>query len=282
LSAKIQFTVKRKNVPQALARDLYHDLLTISWPRTLLLFFLGYLFLNTLFATLYWIEPGSLLNSQDRWLSCFYFSVQTLSTIGYGNIAPATHYANTLVTIEAASGMILIAIMTGFLFAKFSRPFAKVEFSRDLLIGNFDGRRHLMLRMINIRKNQIVDSRVSLVWLKPMKTKEGQDFRTFVELRPVRSSVPVFSMSMLVMHEIDSSSPLHGFSDEEISLLPGEVLVTAIGTDSTYGQTVHANQFYELKKSRVGFHFKDMVEIAPDGIRTVDFAQFHEIEANNA
>lgn len=272
----------RKNVPHKLGRDLYHDLLTMSWTRTLLLFFLGYLILNSLFATLYWLRPGSLFNSDDLWTSSFYFSVQTLSTIGYGNLSPASDYANTLVTVEAASGMILMAIMTGFLFAKFSRPFSKVEFSRDIVIGNFNGKRHLMLRMINIRKNQIVDSKVSLVWLKPMVTKEGQDFRTFVELKPVRSSVPVFSMSMLVMHEIEPSSPLYGFSDEELINLPGEVLVTAIGTDSTYGQTVHANQFYEMKKIRLGFRFKDMVEIDPKGVRTVDFAQFHEIEAVDA
>lgn len=282
LSGKIQFTVKRKNVPSRMNRDYYHDLLTLSWTKTLILFFLTYLLINSVFATLYWLAPSGLINSDGSWLSSFYFSVQTLSTIGYGNLSPATTFSNTLVTIEAALGMIIMAIMTGFFFAKFSRPFAKVEFSRNLVIGNHNGKRHLMLRMVNIRKNQIVDSKVSLVWLRPITTKEGQEFRTFVDLTPVRSTVPIFSMSMLVMHEINESSPLYGLEEKDISQLAGEILVNAIGTDSTYGQTIHANQFYDLKRTLFGYRFKDMVEIGPDGARTIDFAQFHEIVKDSA
>lgn len=281
MSAKIEFTVKRKNVPFRLGRDIYHDLLTLSWSKTLVLFFSVYLLINSFFATLYFLDPAA-LSGDGSWTSAFYFSVQTLSTIGYGALAPLSRYANTLVTIEAALGMIIMAIMTGFFFAKFSRPFSKIEFSRDLVVGHHNGKRHLMLRMVNIRKNQIVDSRVSLVWLKPMVTKEGQSFRTFVDLPPVRSTVPIFSMSMLVMHEIDEKSPLYGFDEKELSGLAGEILVTAIGTDSTYGQNIHANQFYSLEKIRWGYRFGDMVEILNDGTRLVDFGRFHDLTPDDA
>lgn len=282
MSAKIQFVVKRKNVPFKLNQDLYHDLLTLSWTKTLLLFFVSYLLINSIFASLYWLKPESLTNSDGSWISSFYFSVQTLSTIGYGTLSPATSYSNTLVTMEAAMGMIIMAIMTGFFFAKFSKPFAKIEFSHDLLIGNFNGKPHLMVRMINIRKNQIVDSKVSVMWLKPYVTKEGQEFRSFIELPPVRSNVPVFSMSMLIMHEINESSPLYGLGEKDISELQGEIIVTAIGTDSTYGETIHANQFYRLKSARFGYRFKDMVEIQPNGVRLVDFGQFNELISDAA
>lgn len=271
------FRILRKNVPRALRKDLYHDLLSMSWKKTLLYFTLFFILINSVFATLYWLEPGSLHNSDNRWLTCFFFSVQTLGTIGYGFLAPATLMANILVTIEAVLGLISIAIMTGLFFAKFSRPFAKVEFTKNMVITQWDGKKTLIFRMINLRDNRIIDSSVSVTLLRKEPTHQGRDFRRFHDLKLVRSKIPTLTMSINVMHVIDEDSPLYGMTEDSSHAFEGDLIVALIGTDSTFGQTIHSTHMYRAEDLRWNQQFKDMVFVQPDGTREVDYANFNEL-----
>lgn len=271
------FRIVRKNVPRSLRKDLYHDLLSMSWKRTLIYFSIFFILLNSLFATLYWLEPGSLHNSDNQWLTCFFFSVQTLGTIGYGFLAPATLMANILVTIEAVLGLISMAIMTGLFFAKFSRTFAKVEFTENMVVTHWEGKKTLIFRMINLRENRIIDSTVSVTFLRKEKTQQGTDFRRFYDLKLVRSKIPMLSMSINIMHVIDEDSPLFGMSDDSYIACEGEIIVALIGTDSTFGQTIHSTYTYQAKDIRWNKQFKDMVFVHPDGTREVDYANFNQL-----
>ncbi|MGE3609267.1 MAG: ion channel [Bacteriovoracaceae bacterium] len=271
------FTVNKINAPRTFLTDIYHDLLTLSWIKIILIFFALSFVINAIFATLYWLDPGCLNNSPGDWLSAFFFSVQTLGTIGYGHLSPANTYANVLVTFEAMLGLMLIAIITGFFFAKFSRAFAKIEFSRHMVITQFDGKPTLMVRMINIRNNQMVDSTVSANMLREHNSKEGLVMRRFVDLKLVRSQVPVFAMSMNIMHVIDEHSPLYGLTEEEALKENFEIIVTTIGTDSTFGQTVHASHLYRARDIVWGKRFEDMVKLKSDGVREIDYAKFHQL-----
>lgn len=271
------FQIIRKNVPRKMRKDLYHDLLSMSWKKTVCYFGVFFLTVNSIFATLYWLQPGSLHNSDNSWPTCFFFSVQTLATIGYGFLAPATLQANILVTIEAVLGLFIIAILTGLFFAKFSKAFAKVEFTDKMIITQFDGKTTLIFRMINLRANQIVDSTINLTLLKEEVTIEGHELRRFHELKLVRTSIPLLAMSINIMHVIDESSPLFALGKEGCFACNAEFLVTLIGTDGTFGQTIHATHVYRAEDIAWNRNFKDIVKVLPDRTREVDFGNFNEL-----
>ena len=276
MSKPFSFNIIHKNVPPSKKRDIYHDLLAMSWKKTFLFFLIFFLLINSFFATLYWLNPGSILNSDDSWLSGFFFSVQTLATIGYGHLAPANYFANFLVMIQASLGLMILAILSGLFFAKFSRPYSKVEFTNGMVVTNYNGTPTLMFRMINIRKNQIIDATISLNYLKLEKTLEGHVLRRFVDLKLVKSNVPMFAMTMTLMHVIDESSPLYGLDKGACFQERSEFFVTMVGTDGTFGQTIHSTHTYFPDDISWGGKFKDMVVLHPDGTREIDYANFHQ------
>lgn len=264
--------VVRKNIPRSIRRDYYHTLLTLSWAKTIAVFFAVFILLNAFFGTLFWLDPASLPESDSTWLTCFFFSVETFATIGYGHWSPGSLFSHIIVTIEAAIGVVTTAIMAGFFFAKFARPHSKIEFTEKLILHDFEGVPTLSFRIINIRENQLIDSKVHVNLLLDTLTKEGQVMRRFLDLKLIRSRVPIFSMSMSLMHPVDEESPLYPMLQGES--LKGEIIVTVVGTDSTFGQTVHATQMYQLNDIVTGKRWADMVEVQPDGVRHIDYAEF--------
>lgn len=277
MSKTVLFNIVHKNVPRSKSRDIYHDLLAMSWRKTLLLFVVFFIAVNSIFATLYWLNPDSIINSDNSWLTAFFFSLQTLATIGYGHLAPATVFANFLVMIQASLGLFIIAILSGLFFAKFSRPHSKIEFSNGMVITDYDGQKTLMFRMVNIRKNQVIDATVSLNYLKEQKTSEGHVLRRFTDLKLTRSKVPMFAMTMTLMHVIDETSPLFGLDQSTCLERNTEFFVTMLGTDGTLGQTIHSTHVYFPKDLSWGKIFKDMVRLLPNGTREIDYANFNEI-----
>ena len=282
MAEALPFKVIHRNVPRVKKRDIYHDLLTMSWKKTFLYFFAFFLLINSLFATIYWLNPGSLINSDDSWLTGFFFSVQTLATIGYGHLAPATTFANFLVMIQASLGLTILAILSGLFFAKFSRAHSKVEFTNGMVVTNYNGQKTLMFRMVNIRKNQIIDASISLNYLNEERTLEGHSLRRFTDLKLVKSKIPLFALSMTLMHVIDESSPLFGVESSACEKQKSEFFVTMVGTDGTFGQTIHATHVYQACDISWSKRFKDMVKLHADGSREIDYANFHLIEPVNA
>jgi inward rectifier potassium channel len=259
-------------------RDLYHLFLRMSWSRLIALLVLAYLVINGVFAGLYLLSPTGIENARPgSFIDAFFFSVQTMATIGYGKMTPNGPWTNTLVTVEALFGMLSTAMATGLMFAKFSRATARVLFSKVLLVTVRDGQRALVLRMGNERANQIVEAQLRLVFLRNETTKEGEPIRKMTDLTLQRASTTAFVLSWTAVHVIDDTSPLKGHTPESLRACDAQIIASIIGTDDTFGQQVHANHSYRLDDVVWGGRFVDVIEQTPEGKRRIHFERFHDV-----
>lgn len=259
--------------------DVYHFLLVRSW-SVFLAFGAGlYLAICTLFALLYFVVPGSIGGtSQHSFEDAFDFSVQTMSTIGYGTLVPANRWAHLLVMVQALSNILLVALFTGLTFAKFARPRARVLFTDRMVVGTRDGVPHLMVRLANWRHNQVVEAQIRMYMLVTERTREGEVLRRPVELALVRDKTPMFMLTFLAMHRIDASSPLATDAQRQRLIADGvDIVVAFTGLDETLGQQIHARCTYSVKQIVWGARFVDIVSTTPDGAREIDYTQFHEV-----
>ena len=258
--------------------DGYHWMMTLSWPRFLLFWIGVYLAVNGLFALLYWLRPGAVGGARPgSFADGFFFSVQTLGTIGYGQLWPKTLYAHLLVTAEAFSSLALTAVATGLIFSRVSRPTARVLFSRRAVVAMRNGETTLMFRAGNVRMNQILEADVSVTLAQRGFTKEGIEYRGFVDLKTVRSHSPLFGLTWTVMHAIDEASPLHGATRESLEAQLTEIVVVLSGVDDTFAQRIHARHSYLPHEIAWNHRLADIILQAEDGSRYADYGRFHDV-----
>jgi len=275
--------VVRQGVRRAYFNDLYHYLLTASWSRLTGMIAGLYLLLNALFAGLYLLGGDCIVGAEPGSFSdAFFFSVQTFSTIGYGGLAPRGVYANLVVTIEAFVGLLLVAMASGLMFAKFARPTSRVLFADKIVITRRNGRPYLMLRMANDRGNDVVEASLRVCVLKTEITKEGSTMRRLHDLKLERSETPLFVITWMALHAIDESSPLYG--EDATSMREGDVriIVTLTGIDGTISQTIHARRIYLADEVIWGARYLDVLSNRPDGQLVLDYTRFHEVEPEPA
>ena len=259
-------------------RDPYHLLLTIPWNGFLILIFIFYLAINILFSLAYWVGGDCIANAKPgSFLDVFFFSVQTIASIGYGAMYPKTTYANIIVTIEAIVGVMGIAVMTGLAFARFSRPTARVIFSRVAVIIPHEGVPTLMFRAANQRRNMILEAQMRVYLMRDEVTAEGQFLRRFHDLKLVRHQTPGFALSWLAMHIIDESSPLYGVSPEMLMQTNTTLVVSLSGIDETVAQVVHSRHNYGYDEILWNNRFVDIMHHTPDGDRYIDYQHFHDV-----
>lgn len=275
--------ILRKGTPTELRRDLYFFLMEGSFWRVLSAFSGLFLVANVFFAALYLAEPEAVVGvAPGSFSDAFFFSVQTMSTIGYGALAPQSLWGNVVVTAEAALSLIGVAMVTGLLFARLSRPRAAVLFSEPILLGRIHGKPALMFRAANARGNEVVDAQVTFTALMDELTPEGHHFRRLVELPVVRSRSPMFMLSWTVMHTLDEDSPLKDVDWERADEQIAGFVVTLMGHDSTYGQITYARHRYDLGSLRIGHRFEDVIHQLPDGRTLIDYEHFHDTVAEDA
>jgi inward rectifier potassium channel len=258
-------------------RDAYHTLLTISFPRFLALMAAGFLSIHTVFTLLYMVDPHGITNVRPgNFADNFFFSVQTLSGIGYGSMAPKSFYVQVVVTLEAFVGLFNLAIATGLMFARFSKPTARIMFSNIAVVAPFEGTPSLMFRAANQRRNLVVEAEVSVSMARNVVTTEGKVMRRFQDLSVVRARTPLFFLTWQVIHPIDEASPL--FGETALSLLEAqaEILVGMKGTDETFVATIHARTSYTPDQIRFGQQLADIFGTDAQGRRTIDFTRFHD------
>ncbi len=232
---------------------------------------------NASFALLYLAQPGAIANARPgSFADAFFFSVQTIATLGYGVMAPATLYANLIVTIETATGLMILALATGLVFARFSRPTARILFSRVAVVGPYNGTPTLSFRLANERRNQILEAEVAAMLLRDERTAEGVLIRRFYDLKLARYRTPVFALTFTVMHEIDRDSPLHGATAASLEADNAELIVTASGIDETIAARVHARTSYLPNEIVWGHRFADVIGWTDDGSRVIDYRRFHD------
>jgi inward rectifier potassium channel len=260
-------------------RDIYVFLLTVGWGWFLLGSGLLYLGINFVFAGLYVLQPGSISSAHHGdFADSFFFSVQTIATIGYGVMAPVTMYANILVTTETLVGMTLLALVTGLMFARFSRPTARVLFSDNMVVGTRNGRPALIFRMANRRSSQIVQAQVTLSFVRDEIDEDGETNRRFYDLTLVRSLTPIFALTFAVFHEIEESSPLHGVTPESLLASDTEFVATVSGVDETTMQNVNARHSWEATEVLWHHRFVDILGYLEDGRRAIDYTRFNDTE----
>lgn len=266
-------------VPPFEWQDPYHWMITLSWPIFLLLTGVLYLLLNTLFTIAYLIQPQSIANiTKNSFLDVFFFSIQTLSTIGYGTFVPNTNYAHFLVGLESWVGLLGFALVTGLMFARFSMPTARVLFSNVVVICPFNGIPTLMFRVANQRGNRILEAQVRVSLLCNEVTQECHQMYRFYDLNLIRSETPSFGLTWMVMHPIDASSPLFGKIPEELEAMETQLFVTLTGIDETVSQTIHAHYTYEIRDLRWNARFVDILLSNAQGKRYIDYDRFHMVE----
>ena len=263
--------------------DFYHAMLTMPWPGFLLALAVFFVALNGVFALLYLVDPTGIANARPgNFWDAFRFSVQTIASIGYGVLAPKSDYANTVAVAEAFTGILNLALITGAVFSRFSRPTARVLFSDVAVITDFDGTPTLMFRAANQRGNQIMDATITVNFAYQQTTREGQTMRRFQELTLVRPRSPLFALSWTVMHRIDKASPLHGLTPESLSAMQAELICLLSGTDETLAAMIFARQSYPPQTILWHHHFVDILSINTSGRRVIDLGRFHDAVPDEA
>jgi len=272
----------RRGTPSALRNDLYYFFMDGGWIRYLVSLVFLFIMVNVLFASLYVLKPDCIAAARpSSFVDAFFFSVQTISTIGYGVMSPATVYGNSIVTIEAMIGLLSLAMITGLTFAKVSRPRARVLFSDSMVITKYEGRKSLIFRAGNARGNEIVDATMHVTLARDEISTEGHHMRRMHDLPLLRNETPLFVLSWSVIHIIDENSPFHGMRQEDLERASFSVIATLTGHDSTYAQTVHARHIYYSEQILEHREFVDIISELPDGRLMVDYTLFHETKESD-
>ena len=277
------FNVRRKGLAWRHVISLYYLLLSLSWPRFLALFSLAYLALNGIFGLAYYAAgPGTLQGTlaDHRFLQAYFFSVETISTVGYGNIAPISPTAHVLVTLEIMVGLFGVALVAGIVFARFSRPKAEVVFSRNALIAPYQDGTALMFRIANLRRSQIIEVSAKVIFSRFEVDEDGHRRRHFYDLPLERRKVTFFPLSWTVVHPIDGDSPLEGLDESECTESQVEVMVLLTGIDEGSSQTVHARSSYIAPEIVWGARFNSILELTRgEQVVAIDVDRIHEWEA---
>lgn len=279
------FNVARRGLSFWAALNPYHTLLTMSWPRFLGVVTLIYIVTNVVFAIAFMLcGPSAISNPPEvglsnQFLRAFFFSVDTVATIGYGNISPAGVAAHTIVTVEALVGILATALITGLVFARFSRPKAEIIFSRSAVIAPYREITAFMFRMVNARSNQIVELNCKVLFAR-FEEENGQSIRRFYPLELERDRVVFFPLSWTVVHPIDESSPLYGLTDGDLRRSSAEFLILLTGMDETFSQMVHTRSSYAAHDLIWNARFANVFNRrVGQEMLTIDVRRLHDIES---
>lgn len=257
--------------------DISHRCMTASWPAFIGGAAMVFISFNAVFALLYWLGDHPIANVPDgQYVDYLYFSIETLSTAGYGDMHPQTHYGHFIATIELFTGIFSMSLMTGLIFARFSRPSARLLFADNPVISDHEGQLTLMIRLANERHNIIANATARLWLFKNGVSKEGMPYRRFYELPLLRSESPALALSWTLFHVIDQDSPLYGLDAAELDAVNAGLGLFVSGLDDVAAQTVHARKSYEHSDIRFGHRYAEILQATDDGRLRIDYSRFHE------
>ena len=271
------FNVKRVGLPISTV-NIYQDLIKMSWTKFLFLVTLSLFIINAGFALIYYFIgvdhfAGMISGDElDNFLQSFFFSFQTFTTVGYGHIAPRGYFLSLIASLEAMTGLMIFAIITGLLYGRFSRPNAKILFSHNMLVTPTDSSKNLTFRIVNVRKSTIMDLSARVIYSYQEKGKP----RSYFGLDLERNQVTLFPLNWTLVHPINEKSPLYGKSPEEINTLDGEFIVVIKGYDDTFSQEVNAIHSYRVHELVWGAKFDLMYENQDDHLVVLDFNKLNQ------
>ena len=257
--------------------DISHRCMTASWPAFIGGAALVFIVFNAVFAVFYWIGNQPISNVPGgAYIDYLYFSIETLSTAGYGDMHPQTHYGHFIAAVELFTGIFSMALMTGLVFARFSRPNARLLFADHPVISTHEGRPTLMVRFVNERHNIISNATAKLWLLRDEVSLEDESFRRFYELSLTRNEHPALALSWTLYHIIDEASPLYGLGADDLAASEVSLIVVVSGYDVVAAQTVYARKFYVHSDIRFGHRYVDILGTSEDGRLRIDYSRFHE------
>jgi inward rectifier potassium channel len=268
-----------KGIAFAVFQDLYHYLMTMTWPGLFAVLAGFFLVFDFLFGCLYYLQPGSVADlSPPGFAGAFFFSVETLATVGYGEMHPASLYGHIVAMIEMFVGLMSLALVTGLMFARFSRPRARFLFARYAVVRPVDGRPTLMFRAANARQNVVQEASAKLRMLRDEVTREGLELRRITDLKLIREQHPAFFIGWTMMHVIDESSPLNSETEESLRRSGASFILSLSGTDETTGHTLMARQDYPGVAILWNKAFRDVLDVTEEGVVRFDYTRFHDVE----
>lgn len=264
------------NAEQPDIRDFYHWTLTLSWPRFIGLVLLMYLVANLIFSVFYYLGRPC-INGADTFADGFFFSVETLATVGYGHLYPESLYGHIVATVEIMTGLFGLAVITGLIFIRFSRPVAAIVFSRNLVVCPFDGQPALMLRVANLRHQAMVEAEFRLLLVRNEKIREGE-VRRFYPLALQFDRLIAFPVALTVRHIIDEKSPLHGMTAADLQGCDARILASIVCIDSVIPAPVQSQQDYVWSDVLFNKRFVEIYADVDSNRMTVDYGRLHDVE----
>jgi inward rectifier potassium channel len=257
--------------------DISHRCMTASWPSFIGGVVLVFIVFNAAFGLLYWLGDQPVSNvAHNDYLDYLYFSIETLSTAGYGDMHPQTHYGHFVSAVELLTGIFSMSLMTGLIFARFSRPSARLLFANNPVVSNYEGKPTLKVRLANERHNIIGNASARLWLLKNITTVEGYQVRRFYELALLKSEHPALALSWTLFHVLDESSPLFNLDAAGLKAEGVALVVVVSGYDVVAAQTIHARKSYDSASIRFGQRYADILETLEDGRIRIDYSKFHD------
>jgi inward rectifier potassium channel len=257
--------------------DISHRSMTASWPSFIAGAVFVFIVFNAGFGLLYWLGDQPISNvARNDYLDYLYFSIETLSTAGYGDMHPQTHYGHFIAAVELFTGIFSMSLMTGMIFFRFSRPSARLLFANNPVTAIQDGEPTLMVRFANERHNIIGNATARLWVLKNTISKEGQPVRRFSELSLLKNEHPALALSWTLYHTLDETSPIHNLNADEMGSANIAIAVVVSGYDVVAAQTIHARKTYDYKDIRFGQRYADILENLDDGRIRIDYGRFHD------
>jgi inward rectifier potassium channel len=257
--------------------DISHRCLTASWPSFIGGAVLVFIAFNAMFASFYWIGNQPISNVPGgAYIDYIYFSIETLSTAGYGDMHPQTHYGHFIAAVELFTGIFSMSLMTGLIFARFSRPKARLLFADHPVVTSHDGKPTLMLRLANERHNIISNATAKLWLFKNIVSMEGETLRRFYELPLTKDQNPGLALTWTLYHILDENSPLYQTNAEDLEASKASFAVVVTGYDVVAAQTVHARKSYDYGDIRFGHRYAEILDTSDDGRLRVDYGRFHE------
>lgn len=257
--------------------DFYHNAMTLTWPAFFGSLAAAFVALNALFAILYELGDAPIANARPGSFSdLFFFSVETTSTVGYGDMHPQTLFGHLVATAENFVGMVLLAVMTGLVFARFARPRARLIFARNPIVAPHNGVPTLTFRVANARNSFISQTTARLWMLGPTETAEGRRLVGFQPMRLIKSENPMFALSWTLFHPIDPDSPIYGLSEDDLMASEINFIASIEGLDDVSSQTVHTRQVYAAQDVRYGHEYIDIFRLDDEGTRHVNYGALHD------
>lgn len=273
--------VIKKGLPVFRPYEIYIKLITMPWGKFLVLIFISYLIANFLFASLYMALGKNALmgaSTRDFWSEfqdAFFFSSQTISTLGFARISPSGLLPSAVAAIESLIGLLIFALATGLLYGRFSRPVAKILYSEWALISPYQDISGLMFRIANLRSTELIDVEVVITYSQ-LEMHEGSQIRRYYPLTLERKKVPILSMTWTVVHPIDADSPLYGKQKADFDKSSMEIMVLVKAFDDTFSQNVHSRFSYKEHELITGAKFIPVLNHTPRGTITINLAKISE------